>query len=423
MRVAEVVVALQKLAPLDLAEEWDNVGLLAGAAEASVARVMLCIDLTAPVLAEAIAQRAQMVLAYHSPIFKPISRVTAQASPIVYQAVRAGLSVYSPHTALDAAPGGTDDVLADVLGLVDRRPLLPIRRQGECKLVVFTPPEAMDRISRAAFDAGAGRIGQYYDCAYFSHGVGAFCGGPGTHPTIGQPGKHEAVEELRLELLAPCSKLVEVLRAVRAAHPYEQPAIDAYPLQDVPEGCGSGRVGRLAKPATVASLLGKVKRATGLSRVLLASPAGSTGSAGAADSVRAAGSRRGHTSRGRSAGKSSANQAGSNRSAGAGAGKRLAGEAQADGQGMLVMSAAVGAGAAGSRYQQALEAGASFFLTGEMRHHEALAATGAGMTVVCVGHSNSERIALVSLADRLKDCCQSLEVIRSSADLDPFQIA
>ena len=382
MKVADVSAVLGELAPLDLAEDGDNVGLLLGDRSGRVAKVMLCIDLTEPVLAEAIAQRAQMVVAYHPVIYRPVGRVTAQDSPVVHRAIRARLAVYCPHTALDAAPGGADDVLADVLGLVDRRALRPIRRGGDCKLVVFTPPEALHRVSRAAFDAGAGRIGHYYDCAFFTHGVGTFCGGPGTHPTVGRAGRFEAVEELRLEVLAPRERLVEVLSAIRAAHPYEQPAIDAYPLTDLPEGCGSGRVGRLPAPQTVAALVRRIKRAVGVSRVLLVSPHGASRRAGSG-----------------------------------GASKR-----SGDGQGMLVSTAAVGAGAWGSRYESALSAGATFLLTGEMRHHHALDAAARGLTVVCVGHSNSERLALVSLARRLRKRLPRLAITRSGQDADPFEI-
>jgi putative NIF3 family GTP cyclohydrolase 1 type 2 len=403
MNVADVAGALEKLAPLDLAESWDNVGLLAGDRAAGVRKLLLCIDLTEAVLHEAATLKAEMVLAYHPLIFKPIARVTAEQSPLVYQAIRRRLAVYCPHTALDAAPGGADDVLADVLGLVDRRPLLPIRRPGGYKVVIFAPAEAHDAVSRAAFDAGAGRIGKYYDCGFFGHGVGTFCGGPGTHPTIGQPGRREAVEEVRLEMLAPADRLAEVLRAARAAHPYEEPAIDIYPLQDVPEGCGSGRVGRLRQPATIESLVRRIKRAAKLSRVLIAQPRGQ----GAGMSVRRSPSARAIAQPGAAgpcvqAGDSPARRGG--------------------GRGMLVTTAAVAAGAAGSRHEAALAAGASFLLTGEMRHHDALAAVAAGLTVVCLGHSNSERIALASLAQRLRTALPKLQVVRSQHDADPFQI-
>src|ERR1035437_1185364 len=106
--ISQIIDALETIAPPSLAADWDNVGLLVGDASARTRRLMLCIDLTEPVLAEAIAARAQMVMAYHPIIFKPIGRLTAAATPVAYKAAAAGVAVYSVHTALDAAEGGTN---------------------------------------------------------------------------------------------------------------------------------------------------------------------------------------------------------------------------------------------------------------------------------------------------------------------------
>ncbi len=367
MKVSEVVSALERIAPPRLAAKWDNVGLLVGDGSADVNRLLLCIDLTEAVLAEAARAKAQMVMAYHPVIFKPVSRVTAQDAAIVYHAARQGIAVYCMHTALDAAPGGADDALADVLGLSDRRPLIPADGHSQCKIVVFVPPDGLHQVSEAAFDAGAGQIGSYSQCAFFSHGIGSFCGDPSTHPAIGQPGHHEATEELRLEVIAPLAKAAEVCHAIRSAHSYEAPAIDVYPLAEFPEGCGQGRVGRLARPAALNTLITRIKRAVGVRNVLLARPAGRTGKA------------------------------------------RIA-----------MAACCVGAGRVAHR--QAAAAGAKLYVTGEMPHHDALAAAAAGMAVVCLGHSNTERIALSHLAERLALTCRKLRVTVSARDKDPYEI-
>jgi dinuclear metal center YbgI/SA1388 family protein len=371
------------VAPRHLAAEWDNVGLLIGDAQAVLppagraaakssraeGRLLLCIDLTEEVLAEAQAAKAGMVMAYHPPIFKPIARVTAGEAPVVYAAARLGLAVYSVHTAFDAVPGGVNDVLADLLGMTDRRPLEPIQRQGQCKIVAFLPPDDLSRVAEAAFSAGAGRIGRYYDCAFFSHGIGAFCGGLGSHPSVGAVGRHEVTEEMRLEIVAPRSAAAAVCRAVRAVHSYEEPAIDVYPLLDVPAGCGLGRIGRLRRPASASALIARIKKATGQKRLLVA-PATGPGAKKAEP----------------------------------------------------VTTAACCAGSCGKLFREAVDGGAKLYLTGEMRHHEALAAAGAGMTVVCLGHSNSERIALQSLALHLRRAAPKLDVVVSRRDRDPFEI-
>jgi len=103
------------------------------------------------------------------------------------------------------------------------------------KLVVFVPPDALDAVRAALFDAGAGRIGEYERCSWYTEGTGTFLGGEGTSPTIGESGREERVAEVRLETVYPAERERDVVRALRAAHPYEEPAFDLYPLADAPE--------------------------------------------------------------------------------------------------------------------------------------------------------------------------------------------
>ena len=98
------------------------------------------------------------------------------------------------------------------------------------KLVVFVPREALDAVRNAVFAAGAGRIGDYEHCSWYTEGTGTFLGGESTSPTVGERGREERVAELRLETVYPVEREEEVVRALREAHPYEEPAFDLYPL-------------------------------------------------------------------------------------------------------------------------------------------------------------------------------------------------
>ena len=98
------------------------------------------------------------------------------------------------------------------------------------KLVVFVPGEALDAVRDAVFAAGAGRIGDYERCSWYTEGTGTFYGGEGTAPAIGEPGREERAPELRLETILPAERLEDVVAALRNAHPYEEPAYDVYPL-------------------------------------------------------------------------------------------------------------------------------------------------------------------------------------------------
>jgi hypothetical protein len=102
------------------------------------------------------------------------------------------------------------------------------------KLVVFVPREALVTVREALFAAGAGRIGDYERCSWYTEGTGTFLGGEGTDPAVGQPGREQRVAELRLETVYPAEREVEVIAALREAHPYEEPAFDLYPLAEPP---------------------------------------------------------------------------------------------------------------------------------------------------------------------------------------------
>jgi dinuclear metal center YbgI/SA1388 family protein len=370
MKVSDIVDVIDRLCPPHQAQDWDNVGLLVGDGSAPVTRVAVCVDLTAAVLADAIRRRAELIIAYHPVIMEPLSRVTAQASPVVYKAVKHGISVYSMHTAFDVVPGGTNDILGRTMGLKNAEPLERSAGGDMCKIVVCVPPDEMAKVAQAAFAAGAGRLGNYYDCAFFSYGVGGFCGGPDSHPAIGQPGERELVEEMRLEMIVPRALEPTVCDAIRRVHSYELPAIDAYPLLNCADDCGMGRVGDFDKPLSARTIVARIKRATGLKKVLVA-----TATSGPAEKPS-----------------------------------------------HLVATAACGAGSCGDLYKAAIAAGATFYLTGEMKHHDLLAATAAGMTVVCLGHSNSERISLHLLSDNLAGLLAGIKIEVSRADRDPLEV-
>jgi len=367
MRISEVAQTLQRIAPPAYAEPWDNVGLLVGDAMRPCRRILLCIDLTAEVLAEARQVKAQLVMAYHPVIFKPLPRVTSRAAPVVYDAVRAGVAVYSVHTAFDAAIGGANDALADALGMSsDRRPLRPRCAEGAFKVVVYAPADELPAIQAAAFSAGAGAFGptsNYTECGFHTDGVGTFFGSAKAAPAVGRKGRREAVAEVRWETICPRGKLPAVLAAITSAHSYEEPAIDVFAMTDAPVGVGMGRVGALTRPMSLQTMLTRIRKACGAGRLLLAGP------------------------------------------------KRR-----------KVAMLAVSCGSAGGMFRDAVAAGADLYVTGELRHHDALAAAAAGLTVACVGHSHSERLAMRTLARRLKRELPKLEIRRSRVDRDPFTI-
>ena len=146
--VSDVIAFLEKFAPPTLAEEWDNVGLLLEPdKKIKLSRILLTIDLTEAVMDEAIASAAGMIIAYHPPLFTPFKRLTQSdaKSRIILKAARAGIPIYSPHTALDNVEGGVNDWLAEGLGAGVRVPLRPeADTPGSGRLVTLDEPVALD---------------------------------------------------------------------------------------------------------------------------------------------------------------------------------------------------------------------------------------------------------------------------------------
>ncbi len=369
---------LESIAPPAFAEDWDNVGLLlepvsaadpASRRAAPVSRALLTIDLTEAVMQEALDERAELVVAYHPPIFRGLKRLTADSpgNRVLLTAVRAGIAIYSPHTALDAAPGGVNDWLAEALGEGESAPIEQSFEGDEFKLVVFVPEANASELRDALAEAGAGWIGNYSHCSYNLSGQGTFLGHEGTNPAVGQSGKLETVDEVRMEMVCGRQSLPRAAEVIRRVHPYEEPAWDMYALSRKPRpGSGMGRLVTLRKPAKLDALVARIKAHLGLAHVRVAAAPAHQG-------------------------------------------------------GAPIARAAVCAGAGGSLFEKLR--GPELLLTGEMRHHDVLARVASGTSVVLCDHTNTERGYLPTLAARLeKLSAGQLTTVVSSRDRDPLEI-
>ncbi|QIK71172.1 Nif3-like dinuclear metal center hexameric protein [Propioniciclava coleopterorum] len=262
-RVGDVVGWLEAAYPPALAEEWDRVGLSVGDPDAEVSGVLFAVDVTDAVADEAVERGAQLIVSHHPLLLRGIHAVRADEPKgrVLMRLIRAGVAVFSAHTNADAGTAGVADALADAVGLVERRPMLPAEGAGLDKLAVFVPTGDADAVQDALFAAGAGRVGDYAECSFRSEGTGQFRPLAGAHPTLGTVGAVERVEEVRLEVVLPRARRSAVLAALLAAHPYETPAFDLIELVPAASGLGLGRVGRLPQPVTAAALAQRLARA------------------------------------------------------------------------------------------------------------------------------------------------------------------
>ncbi len=362
LTVGEVVRFLDGFAPPGLAAEWDNVGLLLGERTKTVARVMTCLTVTPESADEAVAEKADLIVAHHPILFRGLKRLTGDTAEgeMLLELVRANVAVCSPHTAFDNTTGGINEILANRLGLTN---LVPLRRQNaavEMKIVVFVPDKDLARVSDALFAAGAGQIGQYRECSFRIPGTGTFFGSDATNPTVGQKGRREEVAEWRLEMVCPQARLDAVLTALRQSHSYEEPAFDVYPLHPPRSATGDGRLGSLDAPCPLADLAQRLKTALKVPTLQVVGPLTRP-----------------------------------------------------------VQRVAIVCGAGGELLSDVLRSRADVFLTGELRFHDYLRAQASDLTLLLPGHYASERIGVEALAERLRAQWPDVRTWASSEERDP----
>ena len=259
---------LEEWAPRDIAWERDNPGLQCGSLEAFVKGVLVTLDVSEEVIAEARRKRADLIVSHHPLLFRPLRSVDTreEAGKCLATMLGAGISLYSTHTNADFASGGTSFVLAEKLGLRDVAFLhCPYTLQK--KIVTFVPADRVDTVAAAMADAGAGTIGKYDDCSFRLEGTGTFRGNEETHPAVGSAGRLERVNEVRLEMMAPGPKIKAILKALRGTHPYEEVAYDVYPTENLSIEYGMGTIGDLPRPRTLRTFIGHVKKSLGTPHV------------------------------------------------------------------------------------------------------------------------------------------------------------
>jgi dinuclear metal center YbgI/SA1388 family protein len=362
MRVEHIIEALETLAPTALAEPWDKVGLHVGDPAQQVKRGLLCIDLTEAVVAEAIQWRAELIIAYHPPIFKPLARLTPTSwkQRALLTAVKRGIAIYSPHTALDAARDGITDWLCAGIGPGATCPIAPrpASAAGFKLVTVIAAARANELVTRllaAGAQAGTDALTSLHDPA-----------------------------RVQLSLTCDARALPELAAELRAAHHDDEPArFDVIPLAAAPRApatrVGAGRILTLDRPIGPRALAKRVKARLGLKTIELAAPTGLA----------------------------------------------LLPRAATPGK---ITRVAVCPGAGGGLFEQVRRVDA--YLTGEMRHHDVLAAVGRGQVVALAGHTQTERPylptyrarALAELRRRTRGRRAPIELRVSKADKAPSRV-
>lgn len=251
-RISEIIGQLEAIAPPHFAFAWDRIGLLIGDPEAPTTGMVVALDATAGAMDFAQSHGANLLIVHHPLIWDPVRRVEG----LVWEAARRGLHVFAAHTNWDCAEGGVSDALAEALGVGQTAPFGSAAGPS-LKLVTFVPTGHVDPVLDAVSAAGAGVIGDYARCAFLAEGFGTYEAGAHTRPFAGEPGKRHIEPETRLEMILPEAHRRRVEQALRAAHPYEEPAYDFLTRAGL-VGRPAGRVGELAEPMEFADFVAHI---------------------------------------------------------------------------------------------------------------------------------------------------------------------
>lgn len=359
VKIKDIANALEMFAPLPLQDDFDNCGLQIGLTDAEVAGVLLCLDVTEAIVDEAIASGCNLIISHHPIIFKPLKRITGSnyIERLVIKALANGVAIYSAHTNIDNAPKGINYRLAQIMGLLNVRILLP-KEESLLKLAVYVPVSHAGNVREALFAAGCGEIGNYSSCSYNVAGYGTFKASEGCNPFCGSVGEFHKEEEVRIETVLPAYLKGRAVSAILKAHPYEEPAFDIYPLKNSWNSVGTGVIGELPEERDAIGFMKEIKEKLGAGS-LRYSPL----------------------------------------------------------PGKKIRRVALCSGAGGSFATAAMAAGADLYITGEARYHDMF--NYPSMTVAVIGHYESEACVMDIFDELLSGRFPELRIKKTSVNTNP----
>lgn len=364
----EIIQLFESYSKKEYAMEGDKIGLQIGTLSKPITGVMIALDVLEEVVDEAIEKNANLIIAHHPPIFRPLKNIATDqpGGRIIEKCIKHDIAVYAAHTNLDVAAGGVNDFLAEALQLTNREVLEDTYQEELKKLVVYVPKDHSDNLKAVLGQSGAGHIGMYSHCSFTTSGKGSFLPLEGSNPYVGEAGKTEIVEEERIETIIPASQQRKIVSAMLKAHPYEEVAYDIYPVEAQGQALGLGRVGILENEMTLHEFAEHVKKTLEVPFV------------------------------------------------------RMTGDKNSKVKKVAVL------GGDGNKYiHQAKRKGADVYVTGDLYYHTAHDAMMMGLNVIDPGH-NVEKVMKKGVTDILLSMCEEkkfeVSIFPSEIHTDPFTI-
>jgi dinuclear metal center YbgI/SA1388 family protein len=261
MKIKNIIDTIEQLAPPSYQESYDNAGLIVGDASADCTGVLISLDCTEAVVAEAIEKGCNLIVAHHPIVFSGLKRFNSKnyVERTVMLAIKHDVAIYAAHTNVDnMLAQGVNSMICEKLGLTQTKILAP-KTDTLLHLSFFVPYDASEEVRQALFNIGAGAIGQYSECSFNSIGMGTFKPSALAEPTIGTAGKRENLAETKVEILVPKHLQKLAVETLFKAHPYEEIAYYITPVINENQEIGAGMFGLLENPMPVADFLNFVK--------------------------------------------------------------------------------------------------------------------------------------------------------------------
>lgn len=340
MKIKELLSDLNQIAPFFLQEEYDNSGVQFVDLEEKIQKILICLDVTEEIILEALEKRCNVILAHHPLLFHPVTRITRQENPVIYQLLCHKINLIAFHTNFDLAENGLNDYVGQLLGLT-RAGSLKAASEKIFKLAVYVPEQYHHLLQEALFQAGAGKIGNYSETSFSFTGKGSFKPLTGSAPFLGNVGQREEVSEIKLETIFYERYLDGIITALHKNHPYEEPAYDVFELTLKPPA-GIGFIAKLETAQSLSAFAKNVKNRWKIPylRVIQANN------------------------------------------------KKL-------------RTIALCAGSGGSLIKEAFEQKADLFITGDINYHLALQAKEMGLNILDVEHFHSEKFFVPAIKSKL----------------------
>lgn len=259
--IKDITNSIEQLAPLNYAEGFDNVGLLVGEYTTEVTGVLVTLDTLENVVDEAIEKKCNLIVSFHPIVFSGLKKINGSnyVERVIIKAIKNDIAIYAMHTALDNSINGVNAKICDVLGLKNRHILIPQKNTIK-KLLTYVPIENAERLRKAMFAKGAGKIGKYDSCSFNVEGFGTYRGGKDSNPTIGTKGVLHSEKEIIIGVIFEKHLESSILKAMFDNHPYEEVAYEITTIENKHQQIGMGMIAEFEEGMEEMEFLSFVKK-------------------------------------------------------------------------------------------------------------------------------------------------------------------